>query len=97
MTTIKALLLLAIALPASAQGTRTRPAPLPYVPGATWERRSPATAGMDSAKLADAIAFAVKSDARGSRDMEENHYRSLDASPLVRASDPSSHAVSRVV
>ncbi len=88
MTTIKALLLLAIALPASAQGTRTRPAPLPYVPGATWERRSPATAGMDSAKLADAIAFAVKSDARGSRDMEENHYRSFGREPFGQGIGP---------
>lgn len=47
-----------------------------YVPGATWERRAPAQMGLDSAKLADAIAFAVQREARTPRDLEEAHYRS---------------------
>jgi hypothetical protein len=75
---------LAIAVPALAQGTRTRPAPVPYVPGVTWEHRSPAAAGVDSAKLAEAIAFAVRSEARAPRDMEESHYRSFGREELNR-------------
>lgn len=64
-------------LPAQAT-PRGRPrSPAPYVPGATWERRSPATVGVDSARLAEAIAFAIAREARAPRDMEESHYRSF--------------------
>ncbi|MBA3854530.1 MAG: hypothetical protein C0503_08950 [Gemmatimonas sp.] len=60
----------------------------PYVPGASWERRSPATAGADSAKLAAAIAFAVQNEARAPRDMEENHYRSFGREPFGQGIGP---------
>ena len=79
-----AFLLAFAVLPASAQQrARAAAPPVPYVPGATWEHRSASQSGLDSTKLADAIAFAVKSDARGSRDMEENHYRSFGREPQI--------------
>jgi CubicO group peptidase (beta-lactamase class C family) len=71
-----ALSLLALAADVHAQG-RGRAAAAPYVPGAAWERRSPAAMGVDSAKLAEAIAFAVASEARAPRDLEESHYGSF--------------------
>ena len=78
------LLLIATSLPAQA---RPRAA-APYVPGATWERRAPAAAGLDSARLADAIAFAVKNEARAPRDMEESHYRSFGREPFGQGIGP---------
>ena len=38
-----------------------------YVPGATWEHRSPAQMGVDSVALAAAIAFAIANDASAPR------------------------------
>jgi CubicO group peptidase (beta-lactamase class C family) len=89
MMTFRIALLLALAaLPAAAQ-SRSRPAAAAqYVPGPTWEHRSPSAAGVDSAKLADAIGFAIKSEARGSRDMEENHYRSFGREPFGQGIGP---------
>ncbi|MFP5355906.1 MAG: hypothetical protein ACLGIK_12280, partial [Gemmatimonadota bacterium] len=52
---------------AVAQAAQRGRAAAPYVPGATWERRSPSAAGIDSAKLAEAIAFAVQREARAPR------------------------------
>ncbi len=60
----------------------------PYVPGATWERRAPSAAGVDSAKLAAAIAFAVQNEARAPRDMEESHYRSFGREPFGQGIGP---------
>ncbi len=59
-----------------------------YVPGATWERRAAVVAGLDSAKLADAIAFAVAREARAPRDMEESHYRSFGREPFGQGIGP---------
>jgi CubicO group peptidase (beta-lactamase class C family) len=60
----------------------------PYVPSAGWERRSYASAGIDSARLADAIAFAIQSDAKAPRDMEESHYRSFGREPYGQGIGP---------
>jgi len=83
---------LAVALAASAleaqRSARSQQAVTPYVPGATWERRAPAAMGLDSAKLADAIAFAVRSEARAPRDMEESHYRSFGREPFGQGIGP---------
>lgn len=65
---------------AAARGNRS--APVPYVPGATWERKAPSALGVDSARLAEAIAFAVRNEARAPRDMEENHYRTFGREPF---------------
>ena len=42
-----------------------------YFPGTdqTWERRSPRQLGMDSARLAAGVAFAIASETRASRDL----------------------------
>ncbi len=87
---MRSLLLIALLAPAIAAQSRPRTPPpaAPYVPGATWERRSYAQAGIDSAKLADAIAFAVRNEARGSRDMEENHYRTFGREPFGQGIGP---------
>lgn len=80
--------LLAVGAPAlHAQRTAARTA-TPYVPGASWERRAPAAAGIDSAKLAEAIAFAVANDATAPRDMEESHYRSFGREPFGQGIGP---------
>lgn len=63
-------------------------APPPYVPGATWEHRTPGAAGLDPAKLADAVAFAVRSEAKAPRDMEENHYRTFGREPFGQGIGP---------
>ena len=60
----------------------------PYVPGAAWERRAASAAGVDSAKLAVAVAFAVANEARAPRDMEESHYRSFGREPFGQGIGP---------
>ncbi|MEK7239245.1 MAG: serine hydrolase [Gemmatimonadota bacterium] len=60
----------------------------PYVPGVTWERRTAAAMGVDSARLAEAIAFAVQREARAPRDMEESHYRSFGREPFGEGIGP---------
>src|SRR5690606_11338170 len=47
--------------PVEAQRTQ-RQASNHYVPGPTWEHRTPTQAGLDSAKLAAAIAFAISKE-----------------------------------
>ena len=65
-----------------AQG-RGRPAPVPYVPPrGAWERRAPAAVGMDSAKLADAVAFALAKESKTPRDLELHHYQTFGREPL---------------
>jgi len=73
----------ALGAQASARASAT-----PYAPGATWERRTSAAMGIDSAKLAAAIAFAVAKDARAPRDMEESHYRSFGREPFGQGIGP---------
>ena len=62
---------------ADAQAKKAAAAPVPYVPPAgSWERRSPSAVGLDSAKLAAAIAFAIEKESKNPRDMEQDHYQS---------------------
>ena len=79
-----------LALPVVAPGAQRsgRPPAVPYVPAAVWERRSPAAMGVDSARLAAAIAFAVAGEARAPRDMEEAHYRAFGTEPFGQAIGP---------
>jgi CubicO group peptidase (beta-lactamase class C family) len=53
-----------------------------YVPGATWERREPAAAGMNAARLTEAIEFHKSHEATAPRDLEEAHYRSFGREPF---------------
>ena len=61
----------------------------PYVPPAgAWERRSPSAMGMDSVKLADAIAYAIEKESKTPRDLELNHYQTFGREPVGAASGP---------
>lgn len=81
------LLLTLAAHPVHAQ--KARAATTPYVPLAgSWERRSPSAVGMDSVKLADAVAFAVSKESRTPRDLELNHLQSFGREPLGDAIGP---------
>ena len=90
-----AVLLLALAvagapasLGAQRRGTaRTAPA---YVPprGDAWQRRAPAQVGIDSARLAEAVAFAVASESKAPRDLEQAHYRTFGREPFGVAVGP---------
>ena len=60
-----------------------------YVPPpGQWERRSPARAGMDSAALADAVAFAISRESRAPRDLEAAHYQTFGREPFGEAVGP---------
>jgi CubicO group peptidase (beta-lactamase class C family) len=50
-----------------------RPPAAPYWPGRDWERRSPAEAGLDAARLEEAIAFAKANESKEPRDLEQAH------------------------
>jgi CubicO group peptidase (beta-lactamase class C family) len=66
-----------------------RPAAAPYVPPAGgWERRAPSAVGMDSAKLAEAVAFAISKESKTPRDLELNHLQSFGREPLGDAIGP---------
>ena len=61
----------------------------PYVPPAgAWERRSPSAMGMDSVKLADAIAFAIEKESKTPRDLELNHQQTFGREPFGAAIGP---------
>ena len=65
-----------------------RPATTPYVPSAVWERRSPSAMGVDSAKLASAIAYAIEQEAKSPRDLEEAHYATFGREPFGHGIGP---------
>jgi CubicO group peptidase (beta-lactamase class C family) len=65
-----------------------RAAAAPYVPGATWERRSPSEVGVDSAKLAAAIAYAIEQEAKSPRDLEAAHYATFGREPFGQGIGP---------
>ena len=76
-----------LATPALAQKKSAMVAP--YVPPAgAWERRSPLAMGMDSVKLADAIAYAVEKESKTPRDLELNHYQTFGREPFGAAIGP---------
>lgn len=66
-----------------------RPGAQPYVPGATWERRDLAQAGVDPTGLEAAIAFAKASEANTPRDLEAAHYQSFGREPFGDLIGPS--------
>lgn len=74
--------------PRAITGTRPRETATPYVPGATWEGRAPNAMGIDSVKLAEAIAFAIARETKAPRDMEENHYRTFGREPFGQGIGP---------
>jgi CubicO group peptidase (beta-lactamase class C family) len=68
--------LLTLAMLLAAAPTPARSPAAPYYPGQDWERRTPAQAGMNAARLDDAIAFAKANETSESRDLERAHYTS---------------------
>jgi CubicO group peptidase (beta-lactamase class C family) len=60
-----------------------------YVPPAgSWERRAPSAVGIDSAKLQEAVAFAIASENKNPRDLELNHYQTFGREPFGTAIGP---------
>ena len=84
-------LLVLIAVPAPAlRAPRARAAPQPYYPrpAEQWERRTPQQAGMDAARLQDAINFAVASESKAPRNLELAHYQTFGREPFGQAVGP---------
>lgn len=81
--------LLAVALTAPGAGAQ-RASGAAYFPepGDRWEHRAPGAVGLDSAKLAEAIAFAVASESKSPRDRELAHYQSFGREPFGVATGP---------
>lgn len=82
---IRFLLVIALLIPASLAAQRTT---APYVPGTTWERRSPAQVGLDAAAIDSAVAFAKERESRAPRDLEEAHYQTFGREPFGNAVGP---------
>ena len=61
-----------------------------YWPGADgqWERRAPERAGMDGAKLRQAIDFARRNENRAPRNLEAAHYQSFGREPFGEGVGP---------
>ena len=61
-----------------------------YYPGLgdDWEHRSPRQLGLDSARLAEAIAFAISSESKMPRNLEEAHYQTFGREPYGEAVGP---------
>ncbi|HEU0012727.1 MAG TPA: serine hydrolase [Longimicrobium sp.] len=56
--------------------------------GDAWERRAARQVGMDSARVAEAVAFAVASESRAPRDLELAHYQTFGREPFGEAVGP---------
>ena len=65
-----------------------RPAAYYPGPGDDWQRRSPRQAGLDSTRLAAAVAFAIARESTAPRDLEEAHYRTFGREPFGEAVGP---------
>lgn len=76
-------LLLAVTV-AQAQWQKSRTlSPEIYYPRSDqeWVKKLPEEAGMNSAKLQEAVAFSVSHEAKNPRDMEQSHYQSFGKEP----------------
>lgn len=73
----------------SVHAQKAKGAAMLYVPPAgSWERRSPSLVGVDSVKLAEAIAFAISKESKSPRDLELNHLQTFGREPLGDAIGP---------
>ncbi|MBV8839128.1 MAG: serine hydrolase, partial [Alphaproteobacteria bacterium] len=59
-----------------------------YFPGPTWEHKTPAEAGLDPARLKEAIDFAIAGETKAPRDLVLNHYQTFGREPLGYAIGP---------
>jgi CubicO group peptidase (beta-lactamase class C family) len=83
-------LCLAPATSLPAQSSRRVERHAPYYPdaGPAWETRPAAAVGLDSARIADAVAFAIANETKNPRSMEENHYRTFGREPYGNGVGP---------
>ncbi len=88
MTFVSASALLASTLSAQATWTVPANAYYPDAGNAGWQRRRAVQVGLDSAKLADAIAFAIAGESKNPRDLEVNHYQTFGREPFGQATGP---------
>ena len=77
-----------IASAADAQGKKGAGIVAYVPPAGAWERRSPSAVGMDSAKLAAAVAYAMEKESKTPRDLELNHYQTFGREPFGAAIGP---------
>ena len=54
----------------------------PYFPGATWQHKTPAEAGINAALLKEAVDFAIAGETRNPRDLVMNHYATFGREPF---------------
>src|SRR5712691_6530054 len=59
-----------------------------YFPVAVWQRKTPAEAGIDGARLEAAIDHAIASEVMNPRDLALNHYQSFGREPFGYAIGP---------
>ena len=59
-----------------------------YFPDALWQRRTPAEAGIDGARLKAAIEHAIAGEAKNPRDLALNHYQTFGREPFGYAIGP---------
>ena len=69
-----------LALPMAAQAQ--------YVPGADWQRKTPAEAGFNPQLLKEAIDFSIANEVKNPRDLKLNHYRTFGREPFGDAIGP---------
>jgi CubicO group peptidase (beta-lactamase class C family) len=81
------LLLVTLAAPFAAW-SQSGSAAAVYYPGAEWRHRTPAEAGIDGARLKEAIDFAVASETKAPRDLKLNHYQTFGREPFGYAIGP---------
>jgi CubicO group peptidase (beta-lactamase class C family) len=64
-------------------------APSVYYPEPNdWQRKTPAEAGIDAARLKEAIDFSISSEIRNPRDLTLNHYQTFGREPFGYAIGP---------
>ncbi len=57
-------------------------------PGEDWESRTPEQAGIDPARLKEAISFAISNESKASRNLEIAHYQSFGREPFGQGVGP---------
>jgi CubicO group peptidase (beta-lactamase class C family) len=83
------LCLILFATCAKAQKKTAISPPAPYFPPAhTWAQKTPAEAGLDAAKISEAIAFAKANESKNPRSMEQSHYQSFGKEPFGEGIGP---------
>jgi CubicO group peptidase (beta-lactamase class C family) len=63
-------------------------APATYYPDVAWQHKTPAESGLDTARLKDAIDFAISVESRNPRDLVLNHYQTFGREPFGYAIGP---------